>query len=59
MTVEPPVELGAVHETEADSLPAVALTPVGAPGLVAGVTALETPDALPAPTPFVATTVNV
>ena len=53
------MELGAVHDTAAEIFPAVALTPVGAPGLVAGVTALDAVDALPAPAPLVATTVNV
>ena len=59
MIAEPPVELGAVHDTAAEIFPAIAETPVGAPGLVAGVTALEAPEAAPSPTPLVATTVNV
>ena len=40
---EPPLA-GAVHDTTADALPAVALTPVGAP-------APSAPSASPAPTP--------
>ena len=34
MIAEPPSLEGAVHETEADVSPAVAATPVGAPGVV-------------------------
>jgi hypothetical protein len=34
----PPVSVGAVHDTEAKPLPAVAVAPVGAAGAVAGVT---------------------
>ena len=45
----PPFEAGAVHDTEAEALPAVAVTPVGAPGTVAGVTLLEADDAVPGP----------
>ena len=37
MTAEPPLAAGAVHETVAWALPGVADTPVGAPGVVAGV----------------------
>jgi hypothetical protein len=40
-------------------LPAVAVTAVGAPGTVAGVTLLEASDAALVPTAFVAVTVNV
>jgi len=36
---DPPVEVGAVHETEAWAFPRVAVTPVGAPGTAAGTTA--------------------
>jgi hypothetical protein len=42
----PPLLAGASHETEAELLKPTALTPVGAPGVVAGVTALETPAEL-------------
>jgi hypothetical protein len=56
---EPPVA-GAFHETTAEALAAVAVTPVGAPGMVAcGVTAVDGADAAPAPWPLVAVTVNV
>src|SRR5258706_9821 len=39
--------------------PSVALTPVGTPGTVAGVTALDAEDGTLLPAAFVATTVNV
>jgi hypothetical protein len=55
----PPLLAGAVHETVAEPLPAVAVTPVGAPGTVLGVTALDAADAGPCPDPFVARTVKV
>jgi hypothetical protein len=55
----PPLEAGAVQETEAEALPAVADTPVGAPGTVAGVTAVEGAEAEPVPVPWVAVTVKV
>jgi hypothetical protein len=50
---------GGVHDTVAWALPPVAVTPVGAAGTLAGVTALDGAEAGPAPTAFVATTVNV
>jgi len=50
---------GAVHVTVAEALPAVAVTPVGAAGTVAGVTAAEAVDVAPVPTAFVAVTRNV
>jgi hypothetical protein len=56
---EPPLELGAVHEIRADVSPTVATTPVGAPGMVAGVTAPDALEAVPAPRALVAVTVNV
>jgi hypothetical protein len=56
---EPPLLDGAVHETVAWLLPAVAVTDVGAPGTVTGVTALDGDDAGPVPTAFVAVTVKV
>ncbi len=58
----PPFEAGAVQETVAEALPAVAETAVGAPGTVAGatgVTLLEASDGALLPTAFVAMTVNV
>ena len=59
MMALPPLLAGAVHETTAEALPAVAATPVGAPGAVAGVTAVEGVDATPVPIAFVAFTVKV
>ena len=52
---------GAVQDTVAEPLPAVAVTPVGAPGAVgaAGVTAFDAAEAGPVPTALVAVTVNV
>jgi len=55
----PPFDAGGVKNTWARALPAVALTPVGAPGVVAGVTGLEAPDGGPVPEAFVAVTVKV
>jgi hypothetical protein len=55
----PPLDDGALHDTAAWVLPAVALTSVGAPGVVTGVIALDALDAELAPAPFVAVTVNV
>ena len=58
----PPFEAGAVKLTVACALPAVAVTPVGAPGTVAGaagVTLFDGLDALPVPTEFVAVTLKV
>ena len=54
-----PLDDGALHDTDACALPAVAITSVGAPGVVTGVTALEALDAELVPTPFVAVTVKV
>ena len=56
---QPPLEAGAVQETAAEALPAVATTPVGEPGTVDGVTLLEAIEGKPVPTPLVAVTVNV
>jgi hypothetical protein len=50
---------GAVHETVADLLAAVACTPVGASGTVEGTTAIEGAEAAPVPLVFVAVTVKV
>jgi hypothetical protein len=55
----PPFDAGTVKFTVACALPAVADTPVGAPGRVAGVTLLDAADAGLVPTPLVAVTVNV
>jgi len=58
----PPFEAGGEKLTVAWELPAVALTPAGAPGTVAeaaGVTLFEGDDAGPVPAAFAAVTVNV
>jgi hypothetical protein len=55
----PPFELGTVKLTVAWALPATAVTTVGAPGTVAGVTLLDALDAGPVPIALVAVTVNV
>ena len=55
----PPVEKGADQETSTDASLLVPITPVGTPGTVAGLTAKEASDGVPAPTTFVAVTVNV
>ena len=62
MTALPPLLTGAVQDTTAEALPAVALTAVGAPGAVAGTTGVTAALGLePAllPTALVAVTVNV
>jgi hypothetical protein len=46
--VEPPFAVGAVQLTVAEALPAVAVTPVGAPGTMLDVDATDVVDALPA-----------
>jgi hypothetical protein len=56
---EPPVSVGAVHETTTEALPRVPLTAVGEPGTVAGVTEAEAVEELEVPTSFVAVTVKV
>ena len=55
----PPSLAGATNATLAEVFPAVATTPVGAPGTVAGVTADEAADAKELPTAVVASTVKV
>jgi hypothetical protein len=58
----PPSEAGAVQETDADALPANALTAVGAPGTVAGATGVmlfDGEEAAPTPMALAATTVKV
>jgi hypothetical protein len=55
---DPPVD-DAVKLTVACPLPPVALTFVGALGVVAGVTELLVPEIKPVPIAFVAVTVNV
>ena len=55
---DPPFETGAVNETVAWPLPAVALTPVGTPGAVTGITEFVAAEAELVPIAFVAVTVN-
>ena len=57
--VLPPLLAGAVQLTVADALPAVAVTAVGAPGRLFGITALDGEEAGPVPVAFVADTVKV
>jgi hypothetical protein len=57
--VLPPVEAGAINVTLACALPAVATGPVGAPGTVIGVTAVDAAEATEFPAALVATTVKV
>ena len=59
MIALPPSEAGAVQETVACALPAVADTAVGAPGTPNGVTLLEAAEAAPLPAALVAVTVKV
>ena len=59
MIALPPLEAGAVKDTVAWALPAVAVPIVGAPGVVAGVTMLEAAEAGLVPKALVAFTVNV
>src|SRR5256885_13181750 len=56
---EPPFDAGAVNVTVACALPPIAVTPVGGPGTVAGVTEFDGADGGPVPTAFVAVTVKV
>jgi hypothetical protein len=58
----PPSLAGAVQTMDAEALPALALTALGAPGTVAGatgVTLFDGADAGPEPMALVATTVKV
>jgi len=58
----PPSDAGAVHDTDACPSPAVAVTPVGAPGAVtvgAGVTALLAALGADVPAALLAVTVKV
>ena len=64
MIALPPSESGAVQETEAEALPAVAVTPVGAPGAVSttgavGVTLFDGAEVRPAPAALLGVTVKV
>ena len=55
----PPLLAGAVQVTVAEALPKVAVPMVGAPGTVAGVTALDWAEAAPVPMALIAATVKV
>jgi hypothetical protein len=55
----PPFDAGAEKVTIAWAFPADAATPVGAPGIVPGVTAVEAADGFPVPHEFVAVTLKV
>jgi hypothetical protein len=57
--IELPFACAGVHDTAADAFPAVAVTFVGASGVVAGVTGLDDADAGPVPWSFVADTLKV
>ena len=59
MIGEPPSDAGAVQDTVASPSPATAVTLVGAPGTVAGVTELLAEDAALVPALLVAVTVKV
>ena len=52
----PPDEIGAFQVTVALASPAVAVTFVGGPGTLRGVTAFESADGGESPVPFIATT---
>jgi hypothetical protein len=54
-----PPSLGGVQVTVADAGAAVAMTAVGAPGAIAGVTMLEGAESGPVPTPFTAVTTKL
>ena len=59
MIVAPPVLAGVFQLTVACAFPATALVPVGAPGTVRGVTALDALLGDPVPALLAAVTVNV
>ena len=59
VSVLPPLLVGAIQLTVAWPLPAVAVTPVGAPGRPFGVTALDADESGPVPFAVVADTLNV
>jgi hypothetical protein len=56
---EPPSATGAVHDTTACAFPGVAVTAVGAPGTVLGVTAALGKEASELPAALAAVSVNV
>ena len=59
VTGDPPLLAGAVQLTTADAFPAVAVTAIGAPGTVLGVTAALGIEASELPAALAAVTVNV
>jgi hypothetical protein len=56
---EPPLFSGAVNETTADAFAVVAVTPVGGPGILAGVTAVDAVESVEVPDVFVAVVSNL
>jgi len=56
---EPPSLAGATHTTDTDVLPGVPTTPVGVPGMVAGVIGVDRLEAPLVPTTLLAVAVNV
>jgi len=56
---EPPFDAGALQESAACEFPGVAITDVGAPGIVRGVIAREALDGADSPWTLIATTVKV
>ena len=54
-----PVPAGAIHVTVAELLPRTAVTDVGTPGNVAGITDVDDTESAPVPTAFTAATLNV
>lgn len=56
---EPPSSAGAVQLIDAEAFSAVAITLVGAPGTVVGITEFEALESGPVPTTLVAATVKV
>ena len=59
MIADPPFDVGAVQEIKACALSGVALTEVGAPGIVRGVIAADAVDGRELPASLIATTVKV
>ena len=59
MITEPPLDEGAVQVITYCLSPAIAITPVGALGTVAGVTVFEGVEAGPVPAAFAAVTMKV
>ena len=55
---EPPLEEGAIHETAICALLAIPVTPVGAAGVLTGVTEAEAADERPVPAALIAITVK-